>query len=124
MIKDSFFHRMKSASTGRSFECEIVTPDRIQEICPIIRTDDLEGGLWIPGDGVANPLEICLALANLAAEMGVRIVPHCGVEEIVTKDGAVDHVRTTKGVVKCEFFINRYGWFEASAFSILLFFVL
>ena len=65
--KDTFIpNRLKSEAVGRGVECEIVTPDRISELCPLVRTDDLLGGLWIPGDCVANPFEICVALSVLA----------------------------------------------------------
>ena len=54
-------------------ECEIITDrEKLQEICPLIRVDDLLGGLWVPTDGVANPFEICRALSALSQEMGVR----------------------------------------------------
>ena len=62
----SLVYRLKSEALGRGVECEIVTPDRISELCPLVRTDDLLGGLWIPGDRVANPFEICVALSVLA----------------------------------------------------------
>lgn len=52
---------------------------RVKELCPLIRTDGLQGGLWVPEDGVANPVEICLALAILASKEGVRIVNDCEV---------------------------------------------
>ena len=70
----SLFCRLKSESAVYPIDCEIVTPDRISELCPLLRTDDLVGGLWVPGDGVGNPYEICRALAALAAEMGVKVV--------------------------------------------------
>jgi glycine/D-amino acid oxidase-like deaminating enzyme len=66
--------RMKSESLIRDVYCELVDQDRIKELCPLIRTNDLQGGLWIPGDGVANPFEICLALSILAHKAGAKIV--------------------------------------------------
>ena len=69
-----FPFRMKSESLNRDVYCELVDQDRISELCPLIRTDDLQGGLWIPGDGVANPFEICLALSILAHKAGAKIV--------------------------------------------------
>ena len=54
-------------------ECEVITDmDKLQELCPLIRVDDLEGALWVPTDGVANPFEICRALAAVAHKMGVK----------------------------------------------------
>lgn len=53
-----------------NIECELVTPEEIKEKCPIIKVDDLVGGLWIPGDGVGDPYEICLSIINEAKNMG------------------------------------------------------
>lgn len=64
---------------------ELVDLDRIKELCPLIRTDGLQGGLWVPEDGVANPVEICLALAILASKEGVRIVNNCEVTTLFVK---------------------------------------
>lgn len=48
----------------------MVTPEQAQKLCPIIQVDDLKGGLWIPGDGVCNPYEICISLLELAKAKG------------------------------------------------------
>ena len=62
-----YLKRLKSESIHENVDCEVVTSkDRLQEICPLLKVDDLEGGLWVPGDGVANPYEICRALAALS----------------------------------------------------------
>ena len=105
-----YYKRLKSESVSHQIDCEIITPDRVQELCPIIRTDDLKGALWVPGDGVANPFEICRALAALSSEMGVRMVQNCAFESLVTKRGAVAAVRTTKGVIECDNFVNSAGY--------------
>ena len=73
-----FLFRLKSEALHQRVECEIITDrEKLQEICPLIRVDDLEGGLWVPTDGVANPFEICQALSALCQEMGVRYVSQC-----------------------------------------------
>ena len=38
-----------------------------------MRTDDLHGALWIPGDGKANPADLCMSLAKGARNRGVKI---------------------------------------------------
>ena len=69
----SYIIRLKSEALHQRVECEIITDlEKLQEICPLIRVDDLVGGLWVPTDGVANPFEICRALSALSQEMGVR----------------------------------------------------
>jgi pyruvate dehydrogenase phosphatase regulatory subunit len=102
---------MKSESVIREVECELVDLDRIKDLCPLIRTEDLQGGLWIPGDGVANPFEICLALSVLAHKAGARIVSNCCVEEVVVDKAtsAVAGIKTSLGYIECESFINAAG---------------
>lgn len=53
-----------------NIDCELLTPEQIEEKCPLIKTDDLIGGLWIPGDGVGDPYEICLSVVSEAKKLG------------------------------------------------------
>ena len=65
--------RLKSEAMHQQVACEVITDlGKLKEICPIIRVDDLEGALWVPTDGVANPFEICKGLASLCQDMGVK----------------------------------------------------
>ena len=66
--------------------------------------------MWVPGDGVANPYEICLALSHLAAQRGVKIVQNCKLEEVLSKNGKVTGVKTNYGVVHCDNFVNTAGF--------------
>ena len=52
-----------------------------------MRTDDLVGAVWLPGDGKANPADITQALAKGARNNGVRIFEKTRVTAIDTKDG-------------------------------------
>ncbi len=74
-----FLARMKSNAVGRQVDCHILTPSEIKDLCPLLKVDDLKGGLHVPGDGVANPLEICLGLVHLCHGLGVHVIPHCEV---------------------------------------------
>eukprot|EP00095_Tigriopus_kingsejongensis_P011061 maker-scaffold23_size669530-snap-gene-1.32 protein:Tk11061 transcript:maker-scaffold23_size669530-snap-gene-1.32-mRNA-1 annotation:"pyruvate dehydrogenase phosphatase regulatory mitochondrial" len=106
------YKRLKSEAFGRNLECELVDVDRIGEISPIIKLDDLEGGLWVPGDGVANPLEICLALAQLASKKGVQFVSKCEIERVEVEGGEVRGVTTNQGYIACEHFVNTAGYWS------------
>jgi len=39
----------------------------------LLHVEDLIGGLWIPGDGVGDPYQICLTLMQEAQQRGVTI---------------------------------------------------
>ena len=105
-----YYKRLKSESIARDVECELVTPNDCKNICPAMEVKDLQGGLWVPGDGVANPYEICLALSHLAAKNGVKIVQHCKVEEVLVENGKVSGVKTSRGLIHCENFVNTAGF--------------
>ena len=61
-----YYRRLKTESISRKVDCELVTPADCKQLCHALEVTDLKGGLWVPGDGVANPYEICLALSHLA----------------------------------------------------------
>ena len=65
----------KQASLARSFgvEVEVISAQRAGELYPLLRTDDLEGALWIPGDGKVNPADLTMSLAKGARNRGVKI---------------------------------------------------
>ena len=84
----------------------------MKDYCSLVKTDDLVGGLWVPGDGVANPHEICLALGIEAINKGVKVVEQCSVEKVVKNSKERTLVKTSKGDVECEFFVNSAGFWS------------
>jgi 4-methylaminobutanoate oxidase (formaldehyde-forming) len=101
----------KQAALARSFgvEVEVIDAQRAGELYPLLRTDDLEGGLWIPGDGKANPADLTMSLAKGARNRGVKIVEDIEVIGVLTENGRVAGVRTTQGDVRCEVLVNCAG---------------
>ena len=105
----------KQAALARSFgvEVELITPREVGERVPVLRTDDLQGGIWIPGDGKANPADLCMSLAKGARNRGVKIVEDIEVTGVITENGAngprVVGVRTAQGDVRCEILVNCAG---------------
>ena len=53
---------------------EFLTPARIRERWPLVRTEDLVGALFHPTDGYINPADVTQALAKGARQRGVEIV--------------------------------------------------
>lgn len=101
----------KQASLARSFgvEVEVIDAQRAGELYPLLRTDDLQGGLWIPGDGKANPADLTMSLAKGARNRGVKVIEDIEVIGVLTDNGAVTGVRTTQGDVRCEILVNCAG---------------
>ena len=64
----------RSASMAKVFglEVNVLSVGEIAEKYPLIRTDDLFGGIHIPSDGYANAVDITQALAKGAKRRGAR----------------------------------------------------
>ena len=60
----------RAKSFGIAFD--YVSPAEAGTIAPILRTDDLAGAVWIPGDGKANPTDLTQSLAKGARMRGAR----------------------------------------------------
>lgn len=101
----------KQLAMARSFgvECHEITPQEALEKYPILRIDDLQGALWLPGDGKANPADLCMSLAKGARQRGVKMVEGVEVTGVIVERGAAVGVRTAQGDVRCETLVNCAG---------------
>ncbi|HSV47916.1 MAG TPA: FAD-dependent oxidoreductase [Ramlibacter sp.] len=101
----------KQLAMARSFgvECHEISPAQAGEKYPVMRTDDLQGALWLPGDGKANPADLCMSLAKGARNRGVKIVEGVEVTGVAAERGRVTAVRTAQGEVRCEIVVNCAG---------------
>jgi len=101
----------KQAAMARSFgvDVDIISPQRAGELYPILRTEDLQGALWIPGDGKANPADLTMSLAKGARNRGVKMIENIEVTGILTENGVVKGVRTAQGEIRCETIVNCAG---------------
>ena len=101
--------RSAAMANAQGVDCEPLTPKQAGEKYPIMRTDDLVGAVWLPGDGKANPADITQALARGARSGGVRIFEKTRVTAVDTKDGRVTGVQTTEGPIAAEIVVNCAG---------------
>jgi glycine cleavage system aminomethyltransferase T/glycine/D-amino acid oxidase-like deaminating enzyme len=105
----------RQASLARSFgvEVHVITPREAGDLYPLMRIDDLQGGLWIPGDGKANPADLCMSLAKGARLKGVKMIEGVEVCGVTTERGRVTGVRTSidgeAGELRCETLVNCAG---------------
>jgi len=106
----------RQAAMARSFgiEVDLLTPKQALEKWPLLRIEDLQGALWFPADGKANPADLAQSLAKGARNLGVRIQEGVRVEKIDVAGGFVKGVQTAAGPVQCEIFVNCAGqWARA-----------
>lgn len=96
--------------SGWGIECELLTPQQCLEKCPLIEISDIVGGLWIPKDGVGDPHLVCRSLVQEAINMGVEVVEHCKVTQVIQENGKVKSVQTNGGETECVYFVNCAGF--------------
>lgn len=101
----------RQAALARSFgvEVHVISPKEAGDLYPVMRTDDLQGALWIPGDGKANPADLCMSLAKGARMRGVKMVEGVEVTGVLSERGRVTGVRTREGEVRCDTLVNCGG---------------
>ena len=94
----------RTVARARSFgvEIELISPAEAGRLWPLMRTDDLLAAVWLPGDGKANPADLCQALARGARAGGARILEGVRVTGFAKKNGHVVGLETTAGNIACE----------------------
>jgi len=105
--------RTAASADAYGLECELLTPAEALERYPLLRTDDLVGGLWLPGDGTANPTDVTQALARGARQRGAQVFERTRVVDVLVADGTVTGVRTDAGDVEAEVVVNCAGQWAA-----------
>jgi glycine/D-amino acid oxidase-like deaminating enzyme len=101
----------RQAAMARSFgiEVHLLAPREALEKWPLLRIDDLQGALWFPADGKANPADLTQSLAKGARNLGVKIQEGVRAEKIDVAGGFVKGIQTTAGPVQCEIVVNCAG---------------
>ena len=106
--------RTAAAAAAYDLDCELISAERAGELYPLLRTDDLLGALWLPGDGTAVPTDVTAALARGARSAGIRIAERTRVVGIDVRGGTVTGVRTDRCDVEAEIVVNCAGqWANA-----------
>ncbi len=94
---------------ARGIEIELLTPQHVHERLPIIATDGLVGGTWVPSDARVNPTDAVMAFARAARQRGVSIFEHVRVLGIVTERDNVCGVTTEQGTIACDVIVIAAG---------------
>jgi len=106
----------RQAAMARSFgiEVHLITPREAADKWPLLRADDLQGALWFPQDGKANPADLTQSLAKGARQLGVKIVQGVRVTGVVIRNQEIKGVKTTAGNIGCSVLVNCTGqWARA-----------
>ena len=90
-------------------DCRLVTPQEAGELCPIMSTDGILGGMWADREGYVDTTGTVHAYAGAAKKNGAEVIEHNRVLELhQTADGGWDVV-TEKGTIHTEHVVNAAG---------------
>jgi len=99
--------RARARYLGQEFE--IVGPEEIRKLNPLVKMDRVLGGMWGASDGHVDPSGVTQAFAKGARMGGATIERQCPVTALTQRaDGGWD-VATPKGTVVAETVINVGG---------------
>jgi glycine cleavage system aminomethyltransferase T/glycine/D-amino acid oxidase-like deaminating enzyme len=101
----------RGLAMARSFgiEIELITPSEAGKLYPLLRTDDLTGAVWLPGDGKANPTDLTQSLAKGARNGGAKLIEGVKITGFDIRYGRAVGVKTNQGDVACEIVVNCGG---------------
>lgn len=83
-------------------EAHLIGVDEAFEKWPFIRTEDLQGAVWLPHDGKVRTTDTALALAKGAAMRGAKIVEGVRVTGLERSKGHLCAVETSAGRIACD----------------------
>jgi len=109
---DSRWQELKrQATTAQLYDVDlrILNKEEIKKKYPMMSTQDLKGGVLMPGDGSADPSGVTHMLAKGARKGGAKIYEQSPVETILTKNGRVHGVRVNGQNVECEYVVLATG---------------
>mmetsp|Transcript_55295 Transcript_55295/g.124165 ORF Transcript_55295/g.124165 Transcript_55295/m.124165 type:complete len:921 (-) Transcript_55295:8-2770(-) len=87
------------AEIGKYFgiESEVLGPDDVKRVHPLLEVSDVYGGIYSPGDGTIDPTSITNAYAKAAKALGARVFENTGVSDLeietFTTPGGMDATR-------------------------------
>ncbi len=101
----------RQATTAQLFDVnvEVLNIEQIKKIYPIINDQNILGGIFMPGDGQADPIGVTNLLAKAAKKEGAQIFEKSPVEKIIKKDGRVAGVIVNGKTIECEYIVLATG---------------
>ncbi len=102
---------VRGAGMAKSFgvDVEVMDVDQLVKRWPLMNPAGVLGGVWIPGDAQASPVDTTMALATVAKERGAKVIEGVSVEAIRKHHGKVIGVDTDQGSVDAEYVVTCAG---------------
>lgn len=114
-IRMDEFRYALSRQCHKQSPMQLLTPEEVEELVPILNMDGIHGGLLTPNEGHIDPYSLTQAVARGARMHGAHIVQHAEVTGLQPRhDGGWDVV-TPRGTVTANRVINCGGFWGREA---------
>ncbi|HZS32692.1 MAG TPA: FAD-dependent oxidoreductase [Methylomirabilota bacterium] len=100
-------HRGKARTIGLPFE--VVGPEEVRRLHPLVEPRGLLGAAWNPADGHVDPSSVTRALARGAQARGARVERHSRVTALGRTPGGEWRVATEGGEIRAEAVVIAAG---------------
>lgn len=93
------FERNVELQRSMGLESRIISVEEAEELSPLISTEGLIAGVWSPEAGHCTPESVVQGYARAARALGVRIIRHCEVTDVVREGDTITAVETAQGSI-------------------------
>ena len=93
------FERNVELQRSMGLESRIISVEEAKELSPLISTEGLIAGVWSPEGGHCTPESVVQGYARAARALGVRIIRHCEVTDVVREGDTITSVETAQGSI-------------------------
>ena len=93
------FERNVELQRSMGLESRIISVEEAKELSPLISTEGLIAGVWSPEGGHCTPESVVQGYARAARALGVRIIRHCEVTDVVREGDTITAVETAQGSI-------------------------
>ena len=107
---ERLYQLQRNAAMAEVFgvEATMISGEECAQYYPMLNTEDLKGGIYLPGDGRVLPGECTIALAKGAMKRGVKIIENTRCEALIVEEGQLKRitgVKTNRGEIKADWVI-------------------
>uniref|UniRef100_A0A8C4PB18 Dimethylglycine dehydrogenase n=1 Tax=Dromaius novaehollandiae TaxID=8790 RepID=A0A8C4PB18_DRONO len=106
---DEFKYQMTRAGWHPT-EQYLITPEKVQELFPLLNMDTVLAGLYNPGDGHIDPYSLTMALAAGARKYGAQLNYPVQVTNLNCRSDGTWEVETPLGVIQAKRVVNTAGF--------------
>ena len=105
------YMQYKGVADTIGINVEVLKPEDVKKIWPLISTEGLIGAIRHPDDGYIQPADLTQALAKGARDKGAKIEINTNVINIKCSSDGMWIIETDKGEIECEHVISCTGNF-------------